>query len=384
MSSRTLISPQRVTDFAFQLFSPVLHAKRIASLADATVGVLRGVSLAIHAIGAGLATAKGLDAKHATKQVDRLLSNPGFELDLLFSLWVPFVLALRTEVVVAMDWTDFELDGHTTLSLSVLTSHGRSTPLLWRTVRKSDLKNRRNLVEDQLLRRLRALIPESVRITIVADRGFADQKLYAYLRDLKMDYIIRFRQDFLVTDKTGVSRKAIDFVPTNHRARRILGAAVTAQRFPVGAVVLIRDRDMKESWCLATSRTDLSARQVITLYGKRFCCEETFRDAKNAHLGLGLSQTHIQDALRRDRLLMICALAMALLTLLGAAGEDVGEDRKLKVNTVKTRTHSLFRQGCYYFQAMENWTPERASSLLLRFSELLSAHSWCRLVFGIV
>ena len=159
---------------------------------------------------------------------------------------------------------------------------------------------------------------------------------------------------------------------------------MTAEQYPVGAIVLIRDRDMQDSWCLATSRTDLSARQVIALYGKRFCCEETFRDAKNAHLGLGLSQTHIQDAMRRDRLLMLCTLAMVLLTLLGAAGEDVGEDRKLKVNTVKTRTHSLFRQGCYYFQALENWPAERATRLLIRFSELLSTHSWCRLAFGIV
>ena len=384
MPPRTHISPQRVVDFTHQLFSPVLHAKRVASIADATVGVLRGVSLAIHAMGAGLATAKGLTAKHATKQVDRLLSNRGFDLDLLFSLWVPFVLALRTEVVVAMDWTDFDHDDHTTLSLSVLTSHGRSTPLLWRTVRKSGLKKRRNLIEDLLLHRLRQLIPESVRITIVADRGFGDQKLYAYLRDLNMDYIIRFRQDIQVTDTNGVSQKARHFVPTNHRARRLIGAGVTAEEYQVGAVVLIHDRDMKDSWCLATSRTDLTSRQVITLYGKRFSCEETFRDAKNAHLGLGLSQTHIRNALRRDRLLMVCALAMALLTLLGAAGEAVGEDRKLKVNTVKTRTHSLFRQGCFYFQAMEKWAPERSARLLVHFSQLLSAHFWCRAAFGIV
>lgn len=384
MPTRTHISPQRVAEFSRQLFSPVLHAKRIASIADATVGVLRGVSLAIHAMGAGLATAKGLNAKHATKQVDRLLSNPGFDLNLLFPLWVPFVLALRTEVVVTMDWTDFDRDDHTTLSLSVLTSHGRSTPLLWRTVRKSDLKKRRNLCEDLLLHRLRQLIPESVRITIVADRGFGDQRLYAYLRDLNMDYIIRFRQDIYVTDTNGVRQKARHFVPKNYRARRLIGAGVTAEEYQVGAVVLIHDRDMKDSWCLATSRTDLTSRRVIALYGKRFSCEETFRDAKNAHLGLGLSQTHIHDALRRDRLLMVCALAMSLLTLLGAAGEAVGEDRKLKVNTVKTRTHSLFRQGCYYFQAIENWAPDRASCLLLQFSHLLSSHSFCRAAFGIV
>ena len=38
------------------------------------------------------------------------------------------------------------------------------------------------------------------------------------------------------------------------------------------------------------------------------------------------------------------SLSIALLTLLGAAGESLGYDRWLKANTVKTRTHSLFRQ----------------------------------------
>lgn len=384
MSQTAHLSPQSIADFTTSLFSPVLHAKRVASIADATVGVLHSASLAIHAIGEGLAVAKGLTAKHATKQVDRLLSNPAIDPDLLSAAWVPFIIAQRTDLVLALDWTDFAHDDHTTLSLSVLTSHGRSTPLLWRTVRKSSLKRLRNLVEDLLLVRLRKLVPDSVRITIVADRGFGDQQLYAHLQRLNMDYIIRFRQDILVTACDGVRQPARRWVPTNHRARRLVGAGVTADQYRVGAVVLIHDKKMADSWCLATSRTDLTSRQVIDLYAKRFSCEETFRDTKNARLGLGLSQTHIHNAQRRDRLLMICALAMALLTLLGAAGEAVGEDRKLKVNTVKYRTHSLFRQGLFYFQALVNWTPERAVPLLLRFSQLLSEHSWSRQLFGVV
>ncbi len=384
MQTRACISPARVLDFVQQLFDPVLHAKRIASIADATVGVLRGTSLAIHAIGAGLAVAKGLNSKHATKQVDRLLSNPALCPDRLSTAWVPFVVSQRTDLVVALDWTDFEEDDHATLSLSVLTTHGRSTPLLWQTVRKSGLRKRKNFVEDALLRKLRDRVPESVRITVVADRGFGDQKLYAFLRELDMHYIIRFRSNIRVTDPSGFSQPAQAWVPLNHRAKRLLGAGVTADEYPVGAVVLIKDRDMQQAWCLATSRTDLTSRQVIDLYAKRFSCEETFRDTKNAHLGLGLSQTHIHDAQRRDRLLMLCALAMALLTLLGAAGESLGEDRMLKVNTVKTRTHSLLRQGLFYYQAMETWPLERSARLLARFGHLLSEHTWSQQAFGIV
>jgi hypothetical protein len=227
-------------------------------------------------------------------------------------------------------------------------------------------------------------VPESVRITVLADRGFGDQKLYAFLRELNLHYIIRFRSNITVTDKSGVSQPAESWVPKNHRARRLVGAGVPADQYCVEAVVLIRDRHIKQSWCLAVSRADLTSRQVIDLYANRHPCEETFRDTKNARLGLGLSQTHIRDCRRRHRLLMVCALAMALLNLVGSAGEQLGEDRMLKVNTVEYRTHSLFRQGLFYYQAMQTWPLERTARLLARFSLLLSQHDWSQLAFGLV
>ena len=51
----------------------------------------------------------------------------------------------------------------------------------------------------------------------------------------------------------------------------------------------------------------------------------------------------------RDRLLLISAFATALQTLLGAVGESLGMAQLLKSNTARTRTHSLFRQGCILY-----------------------------------
>ena len=92
-----------------------------------------------------------------------------------------------------------------------------------------------------------------------------------------------------------------------------------------------------------------SARAIVKYYGKRFTIEESFRDGKDLHFGMGLAWTHISQCLRRDRLLLLGTLAMMLLTILGAAGEQIGLDRWLKVNTVKRRTHSLFLQGQMYY-----------------------------------
>jgi len=108
------------------VFKHDLHAKRIDSLCNATIGVLHSASLAVCAIGQGLAAARGLNPKHATKQVDRLLSNPKIDVDDIRTRWVPFVIGARSSIVVALDWTDFEADKQATIMLSLITD--RSLP----------------------------------------------------------------------------------------------------------------------------------------------------------------------------------------------------------------------------------------------------------------
>ena len=120
---------------------------------------------------------------------------------------------------------------------------------------------------------------------------------------------------------------------------------------------------MAHAWCLATNRTDLTPAQIIELYGRRFTIEETFRDQKDLRFGMGLSSTHIKNPARRDRLLMLAVFAQGLLTLLGGASEASGLDRVLKANTVKKRTHSLFRQGSYWYLALPNLREDRLHAL---------------------
>jgi hypothetical protein len=54
--------------------------------------VLKTASLAVSTIGLGVALAHGRTAKHAIKQVDRLLSNPGIDVDAVLQYWVPYVV----------------------------------------------------------------------------------------------------------------------------------------------------------------------------------------------------------------------------------------------------------------------------------------------------
>ena len=190
-SKRGLMQVKNVRNFLDSVLDEDIHTKRIASLANATLGVMTGASLGVAVIGKSLAQARGLLPKHAIKQVDRLLSNPRIEAWDVFASWVPEMVGPRTDIVVAMDWTDYDADGQATLALKLVTRHGRATPLIWLSVLKDELSTARNDYEDVCLRRLAKVLPDDVKVTLLA--GFADTKLFGFLDELGFDYVIRLK-----------------------------------------------------------------------------------------------------------------------------------------------------------------------------------------------
>ena len=307
-----------------------LHAKRVASLSDATLGVLRGSSLAVCAIGQGLAAARALNPKHATKQVDRLLSNPKINVDDILARWVPFVVGARTSIVVALDWTDFDADHQATIMLALMSDHGRATPLVWLTVDTSTLKDRRSLYEHRVLVRLAELLAADIKVCVVADRGFGDQKLYKVLTEeqLCFDYVIRFRGNIAVTAATGETTYC-GYLGAARRTRPLLrGAAVTADRWrAVGTVVCVQGsryeaglvpggqqhRRHSQSSGLDTTKPPLANRGAGCAI------------ARTSASAWGWARCMSNHPQRRDRLWLINAFAVVLLTLLGAAAGEALE-----------------------------------------------------------
>ena len=386
MRPKSALRRNEINEFITRLYDGDLHAKRVLSLANGTLGVLSSASLAVHAVGQGLAQAQGTLSKHAVKQVDRLLSNDGVVMEEFFAHWAPYMVGSRPEVLVALDWTSFARDGHETLVLSMLTSHGRATPLMWKTVQASTLKGNQTGYEEELVRRLRDVMPEGVKVTVLADRGFASCRLMTLLKEeLGFEYVIRLRGNYSVTHARGERREAAQWVGAGGRARTLRDAKVTdAHELEVGTVVCVQDREMKEPWCVVSSERTVRTRTLIRYDGKRWGIETSFRDIKDMRFGMGLSSMRISRPQRRDRMLLLSALAIALLTLLGAAGESLGYDRWLKVNTAKYRTHSLFRQGLMLYEHIPNWPEYRLRPLMEAFGRMLMEQRVYRGIFGVI
>lgn len=360
-----------------KIFADNLHKKRQLSLAYGAMGVLGSSSLFLHAIGRGMAKARNKNKKHATKQIDRLLSNKGISIWDLSAQWVPYLIGSLNKILVALDWTAFAGDKQYMLSLNLVTSKGVSAPLLWKTVDKALMKHNRARYEDQILSRLKDVLPVGVQITLLADRGFADQKFFRFLdEELHFNYVVRIRANTIISHKNE-SQNAQEYVRKDGYAVQLKQAKITLQQYEVKQVVIVQDKDMKAPWVLV-SNTDMKTREVVNCYSKRWKIEPYFRDLKDGRFGYGLRETHILASSRRDRLMLIVALSYTLLLQLGQAGEQIGFDKKLKVNTVKTRTHSLFRQGQNYYEDFATFTEAEQDKLLEEFEKILSNQPfWC-------
>lgn len=376
-----LLSPLRVVKLVEDMLGSHMHLKRAESIAYAVIGAMHAGRWSIAEIGRAMARARGTSPKHGIKQIDRLLSNEDFDLGDGFKGSVPFIVGARKRIVVAIDWTDFAGDDQSTVAIRLITNHGRATPLVWKSVRKSELEGQRNAIEDEVLMMLRDSLPTGVRVTVLADRGFGSIDFFAQFEEyLKWDYIVRFRGGIGIYDESGTSRTAASLIPEGGGVADVRSALLTKRGYKT-RVVCTRQPRMKDDWCLATSMKG-AASSVIALYGRRFTIEESFRDEKDHRFGFGLSDATIGTPERRDRLLFVTMLAMIFLTMIGAAGEQLRLDRGLNVNTVThKRSLSLLRQAREYVAGAFHrlWADLRAV-----FYKLLQEHAECVVVHAII
>jgi hypothetical protein len=88
-------------------------------------------------------------------------------------------------------------------------------------------------------------------------------------------------------------------------------------------------------WVLATSREDLSAKQVITLYALRMQIEETFRDTKNIRDRWSFRHALARSKSRYAIFYLLAALAGFILTVIAMAAENKQRHLRYQANTIR-------------------------------------------------
>jgi hypothetical protein len=301
----------------------------------------------------------------------------------VFGCWVPFVVGERRESVVNFDGTACEDADQCTVVRGRPPAHGRRTPLVWKTVTRSALKDQRHDQEDDRLVALASVVPQPVRVTVGADRGFADRKLESCLpEEWGVDSIIRCRGVVSGEEAAGARSKATEWRGTAGRRRVFRHARVTAPRHLVPVVVGVQDQAMQEPWCLVSRRPDLPGVAIKLASARRFTGEETCRDVQPPRVGLGLTQAVSERTDRRDALFLRAVRAHTLRTWLGQAGQELGLERML--GATRPGHRSRFRQGLRRFALMPQMREERLRALAKTFGELLQAHAPCTGILDVI
>lgn len=375
----------QVGAFVSEVAKDGMHAKQRQSMETILHGTLEAGRLSITAIARGLGEIKGENSKHHVKKVDRFIGNTKIDDHDLQARWTRHTISGLERVVVALDWTDFDADKQATVALSVIGHKGRATPVIWQSVDKRKLKGQRNQLETQVIERFHQALPEGIEVILLADRGFGDVERYAQLENLGFYYVIRFRQNIqMALEGEDNLCPAKNYVSKNGRTRIYRNVELTGARFKADAVVVVQQKSMKEPWMLAAHLPSdfKKAATIRNLYAKRFRIEETFRDLKDPRFGIGFSTVKVSTPARRDRFLLLQAMAHALLEMLGQASENIGLGTALHANTSKKRQFSLFTQGQYWIRAIWNRREEEEHDMLAEFGRLVQNNEFFRSVFA--
>lgn len=335
------------------------QTKSLAWAADALVHGTHGLTLS----GIGRDSRSCALTKSSIKRADRLLGNQKLHgrLDIVFGAVARILVGDSKRVLIAVDWSKID-EAHHVLAASVI-HDGRSAAVL-HEVHPTELLGS-GAVEAAFVERLRRVIPDSCRPTLLTDAGFRNPWMRA-VREAGMDFICRLMPDVMLrlkddTHPDGWTRAR----DTAHKAGACaddLGAALIAKTTPNAARAVrgsrpgpLRPRKRRRRasarnnaekkakkmarlpWLLATSRDDVSAARIIAMYACRFQCEETFRDNKSPRFGWSLRHTFCRTSNRYDILLTVAMLAALVLHLVGRIAERRGWHRHFQANTERTR-----------------------------------------------
>ncbi|MCA1684584.1 MAG: IS4 family transposase [Planctomycetia bacterium] len=319
-----------------------LLPRQSATLAALVAAAIRCERVNLATVGRKMAGA--VAAKHTIKRAWRFTCNRRVEVADAMTGVVKRLARRRTEpLVISSDWTDVR-GFHTLLAAACI--GGRAVPLLWASYTGSKLRRSQNSPEERLLRKLRGLIPGSVPVIVLADRGFGRAEWAAVCQELNFRYVVAIKPDVTVSCPRyrGVlrkypARKGMAHVPrgVDYRKDRRVKHNVVVRWKPD----LPKKRD--EPWYLMTD-LDGRAERLCDLYGRRMSVEELFRDHKGRRNGQSPRDTRISHPDRFDRFLIVVALAYLVLVGAGPRAK-LDHDPSAWCTTRRARECSVFTTG---------------------------------------
>lgn len=334
--------------------------RRSRALAEMSWGLMRAGVVGFAAI--GRAMEGHADPASCITRVFRFCHNKSVDpsrvqaalVNLLVGRTVSTSGGLARLATVSIDWHAYDNGEVHGLRVSLITG-SRALPLLWYEVKKADLKGRQAVMELNAVTDLITYRPPGVTWLILADSGFGQSTdLVKLLEDVGY-FVVRQNAKTLVHSKLDCWTRngdlpvklgqVVDFgwlhwSLSSPSKLRVVGARLhdgsRPQRGRRRSQYRHVSRCTRPGLCIVATNLpmeDFSAMRVIRIYARRFEIEHSFRDIKNATLGMDMEHVHLLETTTYARLMCIVAIAEALLWLNGAEAES----RKLQLQFTPSR-----------------------------------------------
>lgn len=306
--------PTRLRDYIAFLM-PWAHGHQLKAIGDFVAAIIE------HQTACQAQLARSFSHQEAAvKRLSRLLHNERLEPSVFADavlLQALHQLPKHGKIRLAIDWTIEDL--HHLLVVSLVVGR-RAVPIYWRAYDASVFKGRMQRYELAVIRRAVGRVARAVgtrRVIVTAARGFADVALFTLLTALKVTFIIRVKAGTNVYFQSQWCKLGQLKFRGNER-HRSFGNLAYCQSCPHHLwVSKSRARNRHGNWGiwhLVTNRPYPAARAARE-YGRRFSCEEGFRDAK---WWLGFAKARMAQIKAWSRMFALFALALLVLTTLGS------------------------------------------------------------------
>lgn len=238
------------------------------------------------------------------------------------ALYVPLVLVALNRwhghrLYLALDTTVL-WDRYCMIHLSVVCC-GRAVPLLWRVLEHGSASVAFSEYQG-VLRKARWLLRGHKDVMLLADRGFANHELMAWLRSSQWHYAVRLPCDVLLQGIGGSLVSVGSLYPPLGEARLYRNVGLWSDGLHRCNLVLATVAGAKDSWAVATD--EAPTLQTLWQYALRFRVEELFLDSKSGAFELEDSRLRSPKAL--ERLYLVCAIALLYATTQGMAVQLAG------------------------------------------------------------
>ena len=237
---------------------------------------------------------------------------------------------------VALD-TSMLWNTYCLIRLSVI-YRGRAIPLVWCVLHHGSAQVAFKVYQD-LLKRAVLLLPRRCTVILLADRGFADTELMAYLPRLGWHWRIRIKRSFWLYRRGRPRCKVERLAVARGQACFWQQVSITEKRYGPVHLAVARPWQGQEVWYVLSDEP--TAEKTFKEYGLRFDIEENFLDDKSNGFQLEASLIRSAEALTR----LCLVLAVTTLYLVAQGTEVVNQGKRRWVDPHWFRGQSYLKIG---------------------------------------